>query len=99
MPLVRANRQLSSLDEPKTKPMPPATLQVSEPTLAPDLPAACGVPGVAGVWENALVAAPKSSVAAPAAARTDRSMTSSFRLAEQTVPIARQRTGCSRAAR
>ena len=53
MPSVRVNRQLRSLDEPKTKPMPPATLQVSEPTLAPDRPAACGVPGVAGVWEYA----------------------------------------------
>ena len=53
MPSVRVNRQLRSFDEPKTKPMPPATLQVSEPTLAPDLPAACGVPGVAGVWEYA----------------------------------------------
>ena len=41
--------------------LPPATLQVSDPTLAPD-------------WENTEVAAPTSSVAVPTAARTDRSI-------------------------
>src|SRR5262245_26487827 len=86
MPSVRVNRQLRSLEEPKTKPMPPATLQVSEPTLAPDRPVAWGVPGVAGVWENAEVAAPTSKVAAPAAARTDRSMNILLCVSRQTRP-------------
>lgn len=49
-PSVRVNRQLKSLDDPNTNPMPPATLQLKLPTLAPVRPAACGVPGVAGVW-------------------------------------------------
>ena len=36
-PSVRVNRQLRSLVDPKMKPMPPATVQVNEPTLAPAL--------------------------------------------------------------
>src|SRR4029450_4666099 len=75
MPSVRVNRQFSSLEEPKLKPTPPATLQVSDPTLTPERPAACGVPGVAGVWELAEVGRPTSSVAAPAGVSTDRNMT------------------------
>src|SRR5262245_39414299 len=74
MPLVRVNRQLMSFDEPKIKPTPPATLQVSEPTLAPDRPLACGVPGVAGVCENPEVTAVSSRAAPLVIARTDRSM-------------------------
>jgi hypothetical protein len=54
--------------------MPPATLQVSDPTLTPERPFACGVPGVAGVWALAETTAPTSNVAALAAAKNDRTM-------------------------
>ena len=37
MPSVRVNRQLRSFDEPKTKPMPPATLQVKDPDIGAGL--------------------------------------------------------------
>src|SRR3990167_4815427 len=74
MPSVRVNRQLRSLDEPKMKPTPPATVQEREPTFVPDLPAAAGVPGLAGVWAWAPPAAATSKSAAPAVARTDRNL-------------------------
>src|SRR5262245_25116035 len=90
MPLVRVNRQLRSLDEPNTKPIPPATLQLNDPTFVPDRPAACGVPGVAGVWASAAIAT--SSDAAPAAVNIDRSMDKSPLVAERSGNASRSTT-------
>src|SRR5689334_6953395 len=42
MPSARLNWQDSSLEEPNTKPTPPATVQVSEPTFMPDFDCADG---------------------------------------------------------
>src|SRR6185503_10571625 len=92
MPSVRQNRQLRSLDEPNTKPTPPATLQVNEPTLAPVRPAACGVPGVAGVW--AWTAVPTSNDATPAAVNIDRSMDNSPFVAERSTDASTSQQRC-----